>query len=112
MKEYSFGSDNAALAMVETLSKFDNWKFKNTYARAVHNFDTHISNLMKTNMDSHSKAFYLEQLMPNIVTSFNYIRDSYRGKKGAYHMNFACGKAVGHFRFKIAEARREITKTI
>jgi hypothetical protein len=112
MDSYTFGSDNAAIAMSESLNKFDNWKFKKAFVRAVQNFDTHLSNLYTANMDRHSKAYFLEQVLPNVITSFNKIRDNYRGKAGAYHMNFACGKAVGHFRYKINVYRQEVIKEV
>lgn len=105
---YTFGSDKAAVAMAESLNKIDNKKFKKAYVRTVQNFHTHLSNLMYNKMDSHSKAYFLEQVFPNVVVSFNSIRDNFRGKPGAYHMNFACGKAVGHLRHRIKILRNTI----
>ena len=107
---YTFGSDEAAIEMAEALKKFTNKNFKKAFTRAVQNFDSHINNLIYSQMDSHSKAFFLEALMPNIISSFNGIRNNYRGRKNAFHMNYACGKAIMHFRYKINQTRKVITK--
>jgi len=110
MDSYCFGSDSPAIEMAEALAKFENKNFKKAYIRAVQNFDEHLSNLTYSKMDNHSKSYFLEHILPNVITSFNSIRERYRGKKGAFHMNYACGKAITHFRFKINQRRNLFNK--
>lgn len=110
MDSYTFGIDTAAIEMAEAFSKFDNKNFKKAYIRAVQNFDGHLNSLLYNKMDAHSKAYFLESILPNVINTFNGIRENYRGRKNSYHMNVCCGKAITHFRWKIKIARNSIVK--
>lgn len=112
MDKYTFGNNQAAQEMSEVLNQFENKNFKKAYVRAVQNFDGHLVSLLYSQMDNHSKAYFLEQVLPNVITSFNNIRNNYRGRKNSFHMNKACGKAVVHFRFKINQVRKTILTQI
>ena len=107
-ERFTFGCDEHAVAISEAFSKFDNKNFKKSFTRAVQNFNGHLNSLYMSNLNGHSKAFYLETLMPQIINTFNGIRENYRGRKNAYHMNVACGKAIQHFRFKVKKCRESI----
>lgn len=101
MDSYTFGNNIEAIEMAEAFSKFENKNFKKAFIRAIQNFDGHLNSLLYSKMDAHSKAYFLESILPNVIKTFGRIRENYQGRKNSYHMNVCCGKAITHFQYKI-----------